>query len=112
MVGVVLSAIFTVVEYRWISKDFVFVRSLKKAYVVKAAIASILIVLAIAFGIALFKSTNVGGVLEWTIAFGFTFYLLTFFYDLRMSKGVRKGELTAAYADHELSSRTRNTRHV
>lgn len=52
------------------------------------------------------------GVLEWTIAFGFTFYLLTFFYDLRMSKGVRKGELTAAYADHELSSRTRNTRHV
>ncbi|KAF4596372.1 hypothetical protein EYR40_007940 [Pleurotus pulmonarius] len=112
MVGVVFSAIFTVVEYRWISKDFAFVRSLKKAYVAKAAIAGILIVLAIAFGVALFKSTNVGGVLEWTIAFGFTFYLLTFFYDLRMSKGVGKGELTAAYSGHELSSRTRNTRHV
>lgn len=34
-------------------------------------------------------------VLEWVIAFGFTFYLLTFFYDLRLSKGVASGELTS-----------------
>ena len=33
-------------------------------------------------------------IVEWTIAFGFTFYLLTFFWDLRMSKGVRRGELS------------------
>lgn len=33
-------------------------------------------------------------IIEWTIAFGFTFYLLTFFFDLRMSKGVHKGELS------------------
>ena len=33
-------------------------------------------------------------VVEWTIAFGFTFYLLTFFWDLRMSKGVHRGELS------------------
>lgn len=33
------------------------------------------------------------GVLEWTIAFGYTFFLLTFFYDLRMAKGVHKGDL-------------------
>jgi hypothetical protein len=32
-------------------------------------------------------------VLEWTIAFGFTFYLLTFWYDLRMAKGMHKGQL-------------------
>lgn len=32
-------------------------------------------------------------VLEWTIAFGFTLYLLTFFYDLRMAKGVHRGDL-------------------
>lgn len=32
--------------------------------------------------------------LEWTIAFGYTFFLLTFFYDLRMSKGVHKGDLS------------------
>lgn len=31
--------------------------------------------------------------LEWTIAFGYTFYLLTFFYDLRMAKGVHRGQL-------------------
>lgn len=48
-------------QYRWISKDFVFVRQLKRAYAAKAAIASILIILAVAFGIALFKSTNAGG---------------------------------------------------
>ena len=33
-------------------------------------------------------------IVEWTIAFGFTFYMLTFFWDLRMSKGVHKGELS------------------
>jgi len=33
-------------------------------------------------------------VFEWTIAIGYTFYLLTFWYDLRLSKGVNKGDLT------------------
>ena len=33
-------------------------------------------------------------VLEWVIAFGFTFYLLTFVYDLRLSKGRHKHELS------------------
>jgi len=32
-------------------------------------------------------------ILEWTIAFGFTFYLLTFYTDLRQSKNVEKGAL-------------------
>lgn len=94
MVGVALSAIFTIIEFRWISKDFVYVRGLKIAYVAKAIIAGILIILAIAFAAALFKAVNVGAVLEWTISFGFTFYLLTFYYDLRQSKGIYRGELT------------------
>lgn len=34
------------------------------------------------------------GVLEWVIAFGFVFYLLTFYFDLRMSKGMEKGDLS------------------
>lgn len=42
----------------------------------------------------LFYDTLKIAVLEWTIAFGFTFYLLTFFFDLRMSKGVARGELS------------------
>jgi len=33
-------------------------------------------------------------VFEWTIAIGYSFYLLTFWYDLRLSKGVNKGDLT------------------
>ncbi|THV02887.1 hypothetical protein K435DRAFT_817575 [Dendrothele bispora CBS 962.96] len=86
MVGVAISAIFTIVEYRWISKDF-------RGYLMKAIIAGVLIILAIAFAVTLFKNTNVGGILEWCIAFGFTFYLLTFYFDLRQSKGVHKGEL-------------------
>ncbi|KAI0635809.1 Frag1/DRAM/Sfk1 family-domain-containing protein [Trametes polyzona] len=94
IVGVGLSAIFTVIEYRWISRDFVEIRKLKTLYIVKGTIALILILLAIAFAITLFQATDPGAIIEWTIAFGFTFYMLTFFFDLRMSKGVHKGELS------------------
>ncbi|KAI0707417.1 Frag1/DRAM/Sfk1 family-domain-containing protein [Earliella scabrosa] len=94
IVGVGLSAIFTVIEYRWISRSFVEIRKLKAAYAVKGSIAGILIILAVAFAVLLFASPDAGAIVEWTIAFGFTFYLLTFFWDLRMSKGVRRGELS------------------
>ncbi|KAH9945367.1 Frag1/DRAM/Sfk1 [Epithele typhae] len=94
ILGVGLSAIFTVTEYRWISHEFDEIRKLKIAYVVKGSIATILILLAIAFAVTLFVAVNVGAVLEWTIAFGFTFFLLTFFWDLRMAKGVHQGELS------------------
>ncbi|KAF5367073.1 hypothetical protein D9758_003914 [Tetrapyrgos nigripes] len=93
MIGVALSAVFTIIEYRWISKDFRGVRQLKVGYWMKAIIAGILIVLAIAFAVELFNNVDVGGILEWCIAFGFTVYLLTFYFDLRQSKGVHKGEL-------------------
>ncbi|TFK40138.1 Frag1/DRAM/Sfk1, partial [Crucibulum laeve] len=94
MLGVALSAIFTITEYRWISKDFLDVKRLKIAYIAKAIIATLLILLAFAFGVTLYKAINVGAILEWTISFGFTFYLLTFFYDLRQSKGIQRGELS------------------
>ncbi|EEB92337.1 hypothetical protein MPER_09171 [Moniliophthora perniciosa FA553] len=90
MLGVAFSAMFTIVEYRWISKDFRGVAKLKKIYRAKAAIAGILILLAIAFAVALFKSTDVGGILEWVIAAGFTLYLLTFYFDLRQSMGIHR----------------------
>lgn len=32
-------------------------------------------------------------ILEWIIAFGFTLYLLVFYYDLRMSKNIERGQL-------------------
>ena len=33
-------------------------------------------------------------VFEWIIAIGYSFYLLTFWHDLRLSKGVNEGDLT------------------
>lgn len=81
-------------QYRWISKDFDDIRSLRIAYIWKGTIASILIILAIAFAATLFEVVDVGAVLEWVIAFGYTFYLLTFVYDLHMAKGVHRGELS------------------
>jgi len=99
IVGVALSALFTILEFRWISKDFGGARRLKRAYWMKGIIAITLIILAIAFGGTLYgksrTSTNVAGVLEWTIAFGYTLYLLTFWYDLHLSKGRHRGELSA-----------------
>ena len=50
-------------QYRWISKDFVELRKLRMAYIGKGIIALILILLAIAFAIALFQATDVGGTL-------------------------------------------------
>ena len=91
IVGVGLSAIFTIVEYRWINKDYDGQRELRIAYIAKGLIAFILIVLAVVFAITLYTTANVGAIIEWVIAFGYTFYLLTFYYDLRLSRGVHKG---------------------
>lgn len=85
MVGVSLSAIFTVIEFRWLAHDYAEIGKLKTAYIAKAVIGLTLVVLAIVFGVTLFYAPNVGGVVEWLIAFGFSFYLLTFVYDLRMA---------------------------
>lgn len=48
-------------QYRWLSRDFVELRKLKTLYIVKGVIASILIVLAVAFAITLFEATDPGG---------------------------------------------------
>lgn len=95
MVGVAFSAIFTVAEFAWLKKDYHYHTMLRKAYMAKLIIVSILVIAAIAFAICLVSETkkDAGGVLEWFIAFGFTFYLLTFWYDLRQAKGVQKGEM-------------------
>lgn len=93
MLGVAISAIFTVIEFRWISKGYTEIRALKKAYKMKLVLVIILLALAIAFGVNLGRRINAAAVLEWTISFLFTFYILTYFYDLRQSKGNRKGEL-------------------
>jgi amino acid transporter len=65
MLGVAISAIFTIIEYRWLSKDFGEIRKLKKAYMAKALIAGILIILAIVFAVFLtqngVRNSNIDG---------------------------------------------------
>ena len=92
-------------KFRWLDKEFgANVRRLRIAYLTKAMFAFVLIVLAIAFGSELGNREDVAAVIEWVIAFGFTFYLITFWFDLRASKGFSKGELKyahgASYGEH------------
>ncbi|KAG1733993.1 Frag1/DRAM/Sfk1 [Suillus lakei] len=89
-VGVILSVIFTVFEYHWLACNHPDIKKLRHAYLAKTVIGTILIVLAIAFGITLYYAPDVGGVIEWIIGFGFTFYLLTFAYDLRMARIIQR----------------------
>lgn len=90
--GVILSVIFTILEHRWLARDYPDIYRLRRAYLAKAVIGAVLIVLAVAFGITLYYAGDVGGVIEWIIGFGYTFYLLTFAYDLRMEKFMQQKE--------------------
>jgi len=82
MIGVALSAIFTVLEFRWLNKDYGGMTRLRVAYISKGVIVFVLVVLSIAFGACLDRKKDVAAVLEWIIGFGFTFYLLTLVFDL------------------------------
>ncbi|KAF8577642.1 hypothetical protein K439DRAFT_1664126 [Ramaria rubella] len=86
IVGVALSAIFTVLEFHWLKKHHAPLYKLRRSYIAKSLIVSVLIILAIAFGSTLDSRNNVAAVLEWVIAFGFTLYLLTIVYDLWMAR--------------------------
>jgi len=89
MLGVTLSAIFTVVEYRMLSHTYDSYAKLRRTYIAKGLISAVLVVLAFIFGGLLGASStagmDVGAILEWVIAFLFNFYLLTFWYDLKQA---------------------------
>jgi len=90
--GVTMSAVSTVVEYRWLAPDYPEVRKLRKMYVAKTVVASTLVLLAVVFGLTAYQAPNVGGVLEWVMGFEFTSYLLVFGYELGKARDVRAGE--------------------
>jgi len=84
ILGVVFSAIFTTVEYWRLGKTYIEHPILRKSYWIKTGIITIEVVLSVAFGTTMaVHKANVAAVLEWLIAFLFTFYVLSFFYDLR-----------------------------
>ncbi|KAF8476152.1 Frag1/DRAM/Sfk1 family-domain-containing protein [Kalaharituber pfeilii] len=84
MLGVILSAIFTTLEYRSLGKSFVDHAVLRYSYLAKTVLLVTEGALSIAFIVCLLqKRHTAGAILEWVIAFIFTFYVLTFVFDLR-----------------------------
>jgi len=109
MLGVVFSALFTTIEYRRLGKTFTQHPVLRWSYRFKIGIVVLEVLLSFAFGATMYGDKNsVAAVLEWcmfslplhiftchvesqeadrkddvVIAFVFTFYVLSFFFDLR-----------------------------
>lgn len=84
MLGVVFSALFTTIEYRRLGKTFTQHPVLRWSYRFKIGIVVLEVLLSFAFGATMYGDKNsVAAVLEWLIAFVFTFYVLSFFFDLR-----------------------------
>ncbi|KAH8145560.1 uncharacterized protein LAJ45_10360 [Morchella importuna] len=95
MLGVVLSALFTTLEYRRLGNVFIERSFLKISYRIKQAIVVLEICLSIVFGATMYKKKhNVAAIFEWLVAFIFTFYVLSFFFDLR-PKARTRDELEA-----------------
>lgn len=84
MLGIVLSALFTTLEYRSLGKSFTTHPVLKYSYAGKAVLLVVEGGLSIGFAVCLgTHKPTAGAALEWVIAFIFTLYVLTFFFDLR-----------------------------
>ncbi|KAI9046542.1 hypothetical protein LZ554_009288 [Drepanopeziza brunnea f. sp. 'monogermtubi'] len=81
--GYVVSAIFICWEYQRLGIKYREHAILRASFWIKLAFIGIEVALAIAFAVCSFKKRyNPGAVLEWVIAFVFTFYVLSFFIDL------------------------------
>lgn len=90
MLGIILSAIFTTLEYRRLGRTHRERKVLKYSYQAKRLVFITEFLLSIAFGVTMYKKKqNPAAILEWVIAFIFTIYVLTFFFDLRPSAGTR-----------------------
>jgi hypothetical protein len=107
MMGVVFSALFTTVEYRRLGKTFTQHTVLGWSYRFKQGIVAVEVALSVAFGVTMYRKLHdTAAILEWceffsppppaegvlarlltdsaaVIAFAFTFYVLSFFFDLR-----------------------------
>jgi len=83
MAGYVLSAIFICWEYQRLGKHHKTHRVLAISFWIKLVFIIVEVILAIAFGVCNFKhASNAAAVLEWAIAFIFSFYVFSFYVDL------------------------------
>ncbi|KFY56159.1 hypothetical protein V496_06768 [Pseudogymnoascus sp. VKM F-4515 (FW-2607)] len=83
LVGYLVSAIFICAEYQRLGIQFREHRVLRVSFWLKLFFILVEVALAIAFGVEGKKDNfDTAAILEWTIAFIFTFYILSFFIDL------------------------------
>lgn len=81
--GFILSAIFICAEYQRLGIHYRNHRVLRISFWIKLVFILVEVAVAIAFAVTMFSSAqNTAGVLEWVIAFIFTFYILSFTIDL------------------------------
>ncbi|KAG6033081.1 hypothetical protein E4U41_007028 [Claviceps citrina] len=118
MAGYMLSAVFTCWEYQRLGIKHRQHRILRSSFWVKLAFILVELLLAVAFAATSYThNPNVAAVLEWTVAFIFTFYVLSFVIDLRPAVHTRSrsarfdkqpaaAAAAAATADVEMGSRT------
>jgi len=91
--GYVISAIFICIEYQRLGVNYREFRVLRTSFWIKLVFIIVELGLAVAFA-STFSSTshqNVAAILEWTIAFLFTGYVLSFLLDLAPAVGTKGG---------------------
>ncbi|KAH8757775.1 Frag1/DRAM/Sfk1 family-domain-containing protein [Hyaloscypha finlandica] len=92
ILGYVVSAIFICWEYQRLGAKYREHRILRASFWIKLAFILIEIALAVAFAACNFRDAlNAAGILEWTIAFIFTFYGFSFFIDLLPATQTKRG---------------------
>lgn len=107
IIGVILSALFTIVEYSFLLRSPNVHRTtmLTWSFYGKIVVLVVEVILAIAFGVCLNNGNlyNPGAIIEWVVAFVFEFYLVTFWMDLHPANAVldesRDGGLEARMVD-------------
>ncbi|KAK3296972.1 Frag1/DRAM/Sfk1 family-domain-containing protein [Chaetomium fimeti] len=81
--GYVISAIFICWEYQRLGKHYREHRILRLSFWIKLTFVIVEVLLAVAFVACTFtRNSNAGAVLEWVIAFIFSFYVFSFYVDL------------------------------
>ena len=83
MLSIIISALFTTLEYYYLGRITRTHQDWNK-YIAKASLLTLEGSFSVGFAIcAALKRETAGAILEWIIAFVFTLYLITFYFDLR-----------------------------
>ncbi|EKD14136.1 uncharacterized protein L3040_007864 [Drepanopeziza brunnea f. sp. 'multigermtubi'] len=91
--GYVISAIFICWEYQRLGIKYREHAILRASFWIKLSFIGLEVALAVAFAVCSVKKRyNAGAVLEWIIAFVFTFYVLSFFIDLLPAVKTRRSD--------------------